>query len=243
MTDWEDRLDEWQQREVELARLYVRDFDHFTHGHDRLKLVDKLANLLDEASAVEPGPDKVIDFTVLDVPYHSQWEYDAELARSDCGPACVEMVCEYVEPDVDRTTDDIMKHITGGADRGVWVKELQQAAADLYGVVLRRYEDPLFESVMGWIENGQPAIVLVWYGSFLIRMDRGYTEGHFMVVTGYDKIKYQGVEQRRAIIHDPDFYGANTLTQGAFIPVTEKHFMDMWNDYPGSRIALVPEVS
>jgi len=243
MADWRTELDERQQKEVELARLYARDFAHGTDGHSRLMLIERLAGMLDEAGTGQPAPSKIIDFTVLDVPYHSQWEFDANLTRQDCGPACVEMVCEYVKPEIDHTTDAIMKHITGGADRGVWVRELQQAAADLYGVTLRRSDNSLFESLMGWIENGQPVIVLVWYGSFLTRLDRGYTEGHFMVAVGYDKFTYQGETQRRLLIHDPDFYGANTLTQGAFIPVTEKHFMDMWNDYPGARIALVPETS
>lgn len=49
MSGWQDNLDERQRKEVALARIYAADFAHGTDGHNRLLLIAKLADLLDEA--------------------------------------------------------------------------------------------------------------------------------------------------------------------------------------------------
>jgi hypothetical protein len=46
--DWTQQLDERQQKELKLARLYAKDFSHGTDGHHRVLLIAKLADLLDE---------------------------------------------------------------------------------------------------------------------------------------------------------------------------------------------------
>jgi hypothetical protein len=46
--DWTQELDERQQKELKLARLYAKDFAHGTDGHHRLLLIAKLADLLDK---------------------------------------------------------------------------------------------------------------------------------------------------------------------------------------------------
>jgi len=247
MTSWTDNLDERGQKEVELARLYAREFAHGTDGHGRLMLIDQLAGMLDRFSAASnpPAPDRILEFVLLDVPYHSQHEADAQWFRKDCGPACVEMIGKSFNPNAPVTTNEIMKHITAGVDRGVYVRELQAACGHFFDVDLDRYDPTDWRALKGWLEDGRPVIVLVHYGSFGMRIDRSYTAGHFMVVVGYDVIDYQGERVERAIVHDPDFYG-DMQSQGAFLPVTQDHFVGMWEDsYKDSnprRLALVPRV-
>lgn len=56
-TDWTQALDERQRKELALARLYAKDFAHGTDGHNRLLLINKLAELLDKAQQA-PAPDE-----------------------------------------------------------------------------------------------------------------------------------------------------------------------------------------
>ena len=46
---WWDKLDERQKKELVFAECYARDFNHGTVGHNRLILLSRLAELLDEA--------------------------------------------------------------------------------------------------------------------------------------------------------------------------------------------------
>lgn len=49
---WIDTLDDRQQKEMKLARLYAtKEFSHGTTGHNALLLIAKLAELLDDATA------------------------------------------------------------------------------------------------------------------------------------------------------------------------------------------------
>lgn len=45
---WEELLDARQLQEVHLSRVYARDFQHGTTGHNQLMLIDRLAKILDE---------------------------------------------------------------------------------------------------------------------------------------------------------------------------------------------------
>lgn len=196
---------------------------------DFRELVEMLVGVLEtvETPADAPGPGEP---RVLKVPYHNQWEADAQERRMDCGPAAVEMVCEYWRPDVtDVTTDEIMRLITGGAERGTGIGELQTAAQELYGVTLERHDGMTWEGLVGALELGWPVIALVHYGSCRIRMDRGYTRGHYVVAVGTDEVDYQGQVVERVVVHDPDFYGG-LHAQGAFLPLTRVHFEEMWED-------------
>ncbi|MGB1286095.1 MAG: hypothetical protein ACPG7F_06145 [Aggregatilineales bacterium] len=47
-TTWTDELTEREQKEVEFALLYAANFQHGTAGHNRLMLIAKLANLLNQ---------------------------------------------------------------------------------------------------------------------------------------------------------------------------------------------------
>lgn len=224
--DWRKSLTDDQRKEAEFALLYAdwkRTVTYETAEDARLTLIARLAELLERV------PETVPAGHILQVSYHSQWESDALLTKKDCGPACVEMIGEY-ETTTNYTTDDIMHFLTGGADRGTYISELQKAAKELYGVTLERHNLAGTEWLKAQIGKGNPAIILVHYGSFPIRMDRNYTGGHYMVVCGWEYVNYGGNPILRFVLHDPDFYGATSLTQGAFIPVTEQVLYKMWTD-------------
>ena len=227
---WQDRLTGGQRALLGLAKSEIAGDElpfSLMASPSVLRTLADMAELLDQAET----PDLPVSRMVLPVPYHSQWEGDAELIRKDCGPACVEMLGEYYHPELqDISTDDITKYITGGADRATSISELQRAFDHYYGAPLDRHGVANWDMLKKWIGDGHPAIVLVHYGSFLTRMDRNYTSGHYMVVCGFDRVYYQGQALERVILHDPDFYGVTTIGQGAFIPVIKSHFLKMWDD-------------
>jgi len=47
LAGWQKNFDDRQRREIELARLYARDFHHGTIGHNALMIIAKMADLLD----------------------------------------------------------------------------------------------------------------------------------------------------------------------------------------------------
>ncbi len=51
MPEWEKLLDGRQRAEIAFAKFYARNFHHGTDGHNRLMLIARLADLLDEAHA------------------------------------------------------------------------------------------------------------------------------------------------------------------------------------------------
>lgn len=67
--NWRQGLSERERKEVGFAELYARDFAHGTDGDSRLKLVAKLAGLLDEQGAEQAFPYSA----TLDVVGFRQW--------------------------------------------------------------------------------------------------------------------------------------------------------------------------
>ncbi len=56
-TDWRDTLiDDRQRKEIGLAEVYARDFNHGTTGHNQLMLIARLTELLDAATGVKELP-------------------------------------------------------------------------------------------------------------------------------------------------------------------------------------------
>jgi hypothetical protein len=47
LAGWQKSFDDRQRREIELARLYAKDFHHGTTGHNALMIIAKMADLLD----------------------------------------------------------------------------------------------------------------------------------------------------------------------------------------------------
>lgn len=249
---WFNELPERQRKEIDLAQLYVQDYNHGTTGHVRLGTMDAMAQTLDryEEQLAQANPDPGLVYTarrVLPVRYNPQWGYDANQHKKDCGPAVLESLCEYHEPGTDRTTNEIMNYITGGVDRATSISELQRAALELYGITLKRYNGATVYDLIRWIDAGRPVMVLVWYGGYELRLDRGFSGGHYWVVVGYEQFDFEGKAWTRFIIHDPDFYGARHVTSGAFLPVGMAQFSYVWDNAHRAwnnpdNVALVAEL-
>ncbi len=176
---------------------------------------------------------------LLDVPYSSQHERDAREYSLDCGAACIEMLGEFYRGQVAGIgTDQIHEWMTGGRNTTTSKEQLIKAASHFYGVDLEHYYNTSNDQLRSWLNEGKPAIVLVRYGDFPMRMDRNYVSGHWMVVVGYDSYNWAGETVRRLVVHDPNWWSV-AMGQGAYLPVVETVFNGMFVDY--RRLALVAQ--
>lgn len=126
------------------------------------------------------------------VPYISQWDANAQMFKSDCGPACVAML--LAAQGVQVLVDDL------SIECGMGPGKQYTMAADLWRVAGRH--GLKLEIVTGWnvgqFSQHLPAIALVHYGSIPDRLDQHYTAGHWMVVIG--------VDAEAVTVHDPDWF-------------------------------------
>lgn len=223
-TGWTAILDGRVRKEVELARHYVKHFNHGTVGHSAYTAIAALAGLLD----VQQVPGHQAGRMVLPVPYVSQWAKGAEMTSMDCGPACIKALLDYAAGgEAAFTVDDIMVHITGGKNRATSFTELKNAALALGGVDLLRFSGWSWDGLIAALDEGRPSMVLIKNGYFVMRLDRNFTKSHFLVAVGHDVIHYRGEAVRRLIVHDPNWWAVHTA-QGAYIPIIEGDFMTMW---------------
>ena len=200
-------------------------------------LIDARANIALALEKMATPP--VIDPTrrVLPVPYSSQHEVDAKRFSLDCGAACVEMIGEFYAGQTPGVgTNEIHDWMTGGKNETTTKDDLIRGLEHFYDVTASAFYSVTPSQLCDWIDLGHPAIVLVRYGDFPLRMDLSYTTGHWMCVVGYDSFDWAGHEVRRLIMHDPDWY-AQFMAQGGFLPVIEEMFVGMHLDY--KRLALV----
>jgi hypothetical protein len=137
------------------------------------------------------------------------------------------MIGEFYNGPQSTTTDDIMRWITGGYEKNTSADSLISALAHFYGVQAVKQYDCTFEQLHRTVSGGTPVIALVHYGSFACRLDRGFTGGHWIVVTGLDRLAYQGKIIERVIVNDPDWWGAFTA-QGAYFPIVLPMWAQMW---------------
>lgn len=223
-TGWTAILDERLRQEIMFARDYVKRFNHGTVGHIGYTALAALAGLLD----VQQRPGHQAGRMVLPVPYVSQWAKGAKMTSMDCGPASIKMILDYAAGgEAPFTVDDVMVHIAGGDDRPTSFAELKNAALALGGVELLRKNNWSFDGLIEMLDAGLPSMVLIKNKYFIMRLDRNFTKGHFLVAVGHDMIMYRGKKVRRLIAHDSNWWAEHTA-QGAYIPIIEADFMTMW---------------
>ena len=183
--------------------------------------LSKMEDLLDaEVPSPAPTPTPAPRRVIIPVPYQGQWEEDAGVKTMDCGGAAVESVGEHYNPSrAVVSTNEIYRYMTKGENRGTYLWELDKAATHFYGVTLREANLNDYARVRTLLDGGTPLIILVKYGNYTMRMDRGYTGGHWMVIVGYDNYDYQGKSVNRFYLHDPDFWG--DPAQGAEVCITQ----------------------
>lgn len=137
---------------------------------------------------------------VLPVPYKSQWDDDAALARKDCGPACVAMILHYYS--LPTSTDVVFEATGAGTDEYIGMSQMRNAAAGL-GLPMTYFDNKTLDHLRQWLDEGRPVIALVKYS---VWSDQGFTQDpfrgpHFVVVVGYD-------DEGNILINDPDYKGA-----------------------------------
>ncbi len=165
---------------------------------------------------------------MVDVPYRSQHDPDAQLSRADCGPACVAMLLQWKGVQV--SIDEISRETSlGSTNAGQLI-----SAAGRHGLRLSRLSDMRLADVERAIEAKRPIVALVNYLDFGDRrQDTNYAGLHWIVVVGYD--------QANVYINDPDYWGGRRL-EGMQHAIPRAVFDQAWgNTMPDAlaRQALV----
>jgi len=124
---------------------------------------------------------------ILNVPYRSQWDVDANKSTTDCGPACLAMVLSYYGHQV--SINDLFA--ASGVEPGQYVGfgQLQAIARD-YGVTFKYGANHSLNDLKRWIDEGKPAIALVKYSHWSqiepgVSTQDGFNGPHFVLVVGY----------------------------------------------------------
>jgi uncharacterized protein YvpB len=130
---------------------------------------------------------------ILEVPYKSQWDPDADDAKNDCGCSSLAMLLSYLGKEV--TTNEVYEATGEKADDGTNFEQLV-VAAKKFGFDLIGSANKTLNDLKSLIDNSILGMVVVHYGFLNGRQDP-YKGPHILVVSGYDD-KYIYTE-------DPDF--------------------------------------
>lgn len=131
---------------------------------------------------------------ILNVPYKCQNDADANLKRTDCGPACIAMILGALGQTV--TTNAVVAASGMQGDNGLMQSQVVNAAK-AFGLSMDWSAGYTLDELKGFIDEGRPPIALIKYGNIPDRVDTKYTGGHYVVVVGYD--------DQRIYINDPDY--------------------------------------
>lgn len=157
---------------------------------------------------------------LIDVPYYSQEDKEAQWAGNDCGIACVYMLVAFhrQEPP-DFTIDWLAKKVLPRPSAFAYTSHLVRAGA-LAGVEMMSsdFRDPALQlnpsNIKNEIDKGRPVIQLIGYGHLTQRLNQKFKGGHYVVVVGYNEFGY--------FINDPDWYGPRRLEgKSWFVPRIE----------------------
>lgn len=162
----------------------------------------------------------------LDIPYRSQWDPDAVLHSTDCGPTALAMILNFYNVAI--TPDGIYDHIPPKAP-GEFTnfRELIDAAA-ANNVSLTRYQyddqDAAFSNLRANIDAGNPILALVSYKHWKEATGNQFDGGHFVVITGYD--------DEHIYFHDPLFgLWVKPREKGAHLKFTNADFAAGWGGF------------
>lgn len=135
----------------------------------------------------------------LDVIYRSQWDADGDDYNSDCGPASVAMVIEFLGSHV--PINQVAQAANQPAHPTYTIPGDLIHAAAKYGVTLRRVLGLTIEMLRDQtMVQRLPVIALVHYGTLTpLVQDKRFTGGHWLVVVG--------VDEKNVYVHDPNWRG------------------------------------
>ena len=124
---------------------------------------------------------------ILDVPYRSQWDDDANKSTTDCGPACLAMVLGYFGKQIN--INELYSATGAPPGRYIGFGQLQKVARN-YGLAFQYGVAHRLNDLKRWIDEGKPAIALIKYSYWSQIEPRRSTQDtftgpHFVVVVGY----------------------------------------------------------
>lgn len=153
---------------------------------------------------------------MVDIPYRSQHDQDAQLSRADCGPACIAMLLEWKGIGV--TVDAITRRTTLGPTNAGQL----MAVAAYHGLKLERLNNMMLDDVERLLQADKPLIALVRYANLgSARQDLNYPGLHWLVVVGYDA--------GNVFVNDPDYWGERRA-EGKQRPISRVVFDSAWGD-------------
>jgi LysM repeat protein/uncharacterized protein YvpB len=124
---------------------------------------------------------------MLDVPYRSQWDDDANKSTADCGPACLAMILGFFGEQI--SINELFTATGVEPGRYVGFGQLQRVARN-YGITFRYGANHELNDLKRWVDEGKPAIALIKYSHWSqiepgISTQDTFTGPHFVVVVGY----------------------------------------------------------
>ncbi|MBI5567636.1 MAG: C39 family peptidase, partial [Chloroflexi bacterium] len=157
---------------------------------------------------------------ILNVPYKCQNDADANLKRTDCGPACIAMILGGLGQTV--TTNAVVAASGQSGDNGLMQSQVVNTAS-AFGLEMAWQAGYTLDDVKRFIDNGQPPIALIKYANIPDRVDVRSTGGHYVVVIGYDDAT------NRVFINDPDYSpGTNGGFQRAY---SNETWLSAWGGF------------
>jgi hypothetical protein len=79
---WLDNFDERQRKEIELCRIYAKDFNHGTDGHNAKMIIAKMSKLLDGLEEVAVSKMPPVGATIIRKRYGGTVHEDDDEGRS-----------------------------------------------------------------------------------------------------------------------------------------------------------------
>jgi nucleoid-associated protein YgaU len=137
---------------------------------------------------------------ILEVPYRSQWDQDANKSNTDCGPACLAMLLGYYGNEA--SINELFRATGVAPGRYVSFSQMQRVARS-FGVTFEYGANCTLDDLKRWIDEGKPAIALVKY-SYWSQIEPGqstqdtFSGPHFVVVVGYG--------EGNIYINDPNYW-------------------------------------
>jgi len=160
---------------------------------------------------------------ILDVPYRSQWDEDANKSNTDCGPACLAMVLGYFGTEA--SINELLDATGVSPGRYVGFSQMQRVAG-VYDITFKYGADYTLADLKRWIDEGKPAIALVKY-SYWSQIEPGvstqdtFSGPHFVVVVGYGN--------GNIYVNDPDYWPPRR-EEGQAKALTEVLFNLAWSN-------------
>lgn len=149
---------------------------------------------------------------INDVPYISQWDDTAHLARGDCGIVAACMIA--LARGIKTTPDEMIRKANLPIGQHTYDFPQVIQAANAVGLTLLYHYPARQGEIEAELVAGRPAVTLLRYGSFSKNQD-DFDGSHFVTVVGFDPDTF--------IINDPDWWGARRK-EGAQRRVPRKEF-------------------